>query len=259
MLYYESRIERRDQEFLTVLCAAMAEEPCYGYERLAIKLDVNDKKVQRVKQKFDLYPLRSKRMPRKARDRGLEPTQPNLIKNLVVLAPRTVYAGDFTYIKFQGSFVYLATVIDLFNREIVGWSIGTRHTARLVTAALEDAIRRTGTNPSIIHHDCGSEYLSKRYKRTLEAHQIRLSLSRKGAPWENGCQESYYAGLKEDMNEPDNFDDLGELIEEINLTINYYNKTRIHTALKMSPVEYFKRYENQKDKPSDKYILLKQA
>lgn len=223
------------------------QNPCYGTERISIAMSVSENKVRRIKQKFNLYPVQSKRKPKKRRDaQQAEALHPNLVKDLVVLTPRTVYASDFTYIKFGSKFVYLATVLDLHTREIVDWSIGSRHTASLVRRALVDAITRTGSTPKIIHSDQDSEYKSKLYTDFVKTSDIKISMSSKSSPWQNGFQESYYCGFKEDLGSISNVTDLGVLIEKIHQTINYYNKTRIHTALKMSPNSFYRQHQDRK-------------
>ena len=173
--------------------------PSYGTERIAIAMGRSENKVRRIKQKFNLYPVQSKRRPKRKRDCKAEAPYPNLVRDLTVIAPRTVYASDFTDIRFDRSFVYLATVIDLYTREIVGWKLGTRHTSEFVKAALVDAIHRTGCIPQIIHSDQGSEYQSYDYTTLVKSYDIKISMSRKASPWQNGFQESYYCGFKEDL------------------------------------------------------------
>lgn len=221
--------------------------PSYGTERIAIAMGRSENKVRRIKQKFNLYPVQSKRKPKRKRSCKVEAPYPNLIKDLTVIAPRTVYASDFTYIRFDRSFVYLATVIDLYTREIVGWKLGSRHTSELVKAALLDTIHRTGCAPRIIHSDQGSEYQSYDYTSLVKSYDIKISMSAKASPWQNGFQESYYCGFKEDLGAINGVNDLGVLAERIHHTINYYNKHRIHTALKMPPREFFKQSQKLRD------------
>jgi len=241
-LYYQGIREQKDREFATEVIEVMDQNPCYGTERLAIAISVSENKVRRIKQKFDLYPVQSKRRSKKKRDTSSnEATYPNLTKGLVTLKARTVYASDFTYLRFGSKFVYLATVLDLHTREIVGWNIGTRHTANLVKSALIDAITRTNNTPQIIHSDQGSEYKSRLYTNFAKANDIKISMSNKSSPWQNGFQESYYCGFKEDLGSISDISDLGVLIERIHQTINYYNKTRIHTALRMSPRSFYRQ------------------
>jgi putative transposase len=136
--------------------------------------------------------------------------------------------------------------MDLYTREIVGWNVSTKHTSELVINAFFDAVKTLGKMPKIIHTDQGSEYNCKEYTTLLEKLGIQISMSKKGSPWENGYQESYYDNFKTDLGlEFDRFSSLGELIEAIHQTIVYYNQTRIHTALKMSPAQ-FKHVYNQR-------------
>jgi putative transposase len=146
----------------------------------------------------------------------------------------------------MGGVVYLATFMDLYTREIVGWNVSTRHTQELIINAFFDAIKTLGRIPKIVHSDQGSEYQSKEYTTLMEKLGIQISMSKKGSPWENGYQESWYDNFKTDLGlEFDRFGSLGELIEAIHQTIVYYNQTRIHTKLKMSPVQ-FKHFYNQR-------------
>ena len=225
----------------------MKQHPAYGTERIALNLSVSKQKVHRIKQKFNLYPIKSKRKPKKKRDLGKDhSSHSNLIKDLTVIAPRTVYASDFTYIPFEGKFVYLATVIDLFTREIVGWQVSRRHTASMIKEALLDSIQRTGQTPDLIHSDQGSEYKSKEYQNFLKANQIKCSMSSKASPWQNDFQESFYGSFKEELDSTKEFENLGELIEAIHQTINYYNKDRIHTVLKISLAKFFQNHKKLK-------------
>lgn len=140
--------------------------------------------------------------------------------------------------------MYLATYMDLFTREIVGWSVSNKHTKELVLDALLSAFENTGYKlPKIVHTDQGSEYNCKEYTDFAKYLGITVSMSKKASPWENGYQESFYANFKTDLGlEFDRFDSIGELIEGIHQTINYHNNQRIHTTLKMSPVHFRQRY-----------------
>ena len=148
-----------------------------------------------------------------------------------------IYASDFTYIKFQGKWIYPATIIDLYTREIVGVAILTTHATQLVMNALLHSILQRSP-PRIIHSDQGSEYASKDYSSLVQNLGIQQSMSRAGCPWENGYQESFYKGFKQDLGDPNRFETLGELVAGIYRTINYYNCSRIHTSLGMSPLQF---------------------
>jgi putative transposase len=167
---------------------------------------------------------------------------PNYLMTEEPLGPGDIYASDFTYIKYHGKWVYVATVLDVFTREIVGVSILNTHATQLVINALGSAILHLAP-PRIIHSDQGSEYASKDYTILIQKLGIKQSMSAPGCPWENGYQESFYKGFKLDLGDPGRFETLGELVAAIYQTINYYNQRRIHSALKQPPRVFAQKYQ----------------
>jgi len=137
----------------------------------------------------------------------------------------------------MGMWVYVATVLELKTRRIVGWSVGLRHDSELVHRAVLDAFSKYPA-PPILHSDQGSEYLSYRLKDLCQKMEVTLSCSDKGSPWQNGFEERFYKTLKDELGPTNRFRDLAELYEGIAMTIYYYNHRHIHTALKMSPAAY---------------------
>jgi transposase InsO family protein len=111
----------------------------------------------------------------------------------------------------------------------------------LVINALLNAVNNHPA-AKMLHSDQGSEYLSKDYVELAQCLGIRLSMSHAGSPWENGYQESFYSQFKVDFGDPNRFDTLGEVVYEIYRTIHIYNNQRIHTALKMSPIQYANQF-----------------
>lgn len=188
---------------------------------------------------------------RKRRNERRDPTPyPNLIKGICPVVPGYIYVCDFTYIKYRQSFLYLATVMDLYTREIVGYEVSNRHTYRLTLNALLSAVNNGYQLPSIIHSDQGSEYNCKPYLNALQMLGLSISMSAKASPWENGYQEAFYHNFKTDLGlEFDRFDSTGELIEAIYQTISYYNTERIHLSLKMAPAQ-FRQLHQQKLLPA---------
>ncbi len=193
---------------------------------------------------YGIKPYKRKARWTKRRDLRRPPAPyANLIGGTCPIRPGTVLVGDFTHIVYMSKVFYLATYIDLYTREVVGWHVSAKHTKELVIEALLDAVKTLGKLPYIVHSDQGSEYTSKEYTSFLESFGIKISMSKKASPWENGYQESFYNNFKTDLGlEFDRFLELGQLVEAIHLTINYYNRQRIHTALKMSPVQFRQRY-----------------
>lgn len=147
------------------------------------------------------------------------------------------WAQDFTYLKFHGSWYYLAGVLDLKTRQIVGWRLGSNHSAELTYAAILDALSKHEP-PVILHSDQGSEYLSYKQQDLCAKMEIQLSASGRGKPWQNGFMERWFGGFKLEVGDYTKLKDISELHEAIALQIFYYNTKRIHTALKMSPAAY---------------------
>jgi putative transposase len=246
-LYYELKRPLADLKSKELIKKVMSDHPSYGHRRIALELKMNRKKILRVMRKFDLKPYRRRiKKPIKPEDIGKKPSiYLNLIKNIIPDKPNLVWVADFTYIKFQDKFIYLATIMDLFTREIAGFAISETHDHFMCLDALNMALRRTGITPKYHHSDQGSEYDSKDYIKKLNDNQIIISMSKKGSPWENSFQESFYSQFKLDLGYTSRFETLGELIEAIYMTIYYYNANRIHTSLKMSPNEFKKQFNQR--------------
>lgn len=225
----------------------MSEHPAYGSRRVALALGIGRAKAQRLMQRFGLIP-RIRRGFRLVKPDDLgrpEMRIPNILKALCPIRPNIVWAGDFTYFFFQDRFWHLATVIDVFTREIVGWHIANHHTTALIVEAFKDAARRTRTAPQYFHSDQGSEYVSGAYESLLAAHDTAPSQSRKSSPWQNGIQESFYSQFKLELGNARRFAHIGELIEAIHQQIAYYNTRRIHSTIKMPPAVFRNRHEQQ--------------
>ena len=249
-LYYQPKRPVTDEVTKLQIEHVMKAHPSYGHKRIAIELSMNHKKALRVMKLFNLKPMRRRvHPPPKTDDVGKAPSgYPNHIKYLCPICPNAVWVVDFTYFKYQGNWYYLATVMDLFTREIIGLALSRWHNKELVLMALDDAVKKQGVYPRYHHSDQGSEYYSAEYIIKLEKHGVAVSMSAKGCPWENGYQESFYSGFKLDFGDPDRFDSLGELVEAMHLAVYEYNERRIHTSLKMQPRKFRERYEQNKAK-----------
>jgi transposase InsO family protein len=229
------------------------EHPYYGVERLAIHLQWSEGKTRRIRNIAGVAAAKRSRNRSSKHVATPEVVAPsNALKIYADLKDynrpqdghsyaRMVSSGawvqDFTYLWFMGMWVYVATVLDLRTRRIVGWSMGLRHNTELVHTAILDALSKYPA-PPILHSDQGSEYLSYRLRDLCAKMEILLSCSDKSSPWQNGFKERFYGTLKDELGDLRRFKDIGELHEGIALTIYYYNHKRIHTALKMSPAAY---------------------
>jgi len=246
-LYYERKREEIDLELKRQIEAVMVDHKDYGHKRIAIELKMGHNRIRRVMKKYGLKPYRrrAKKWVKKNDLRKPAAGIPNLVEplleNKLLIKPNQVWCTDFTYIRFQGKFIYLATIIDLFTREIVGINISRFHNRFLVVGALEDAVIHYGV-PEIVHSDQGSEYDSVDFIAFVKIIGSKISMSEKASPWQNGHQESFFGHFKLEAGDLNRFETLGELIEYIYQQVYYYNHKRIHSVLKMTPSEKRKRH-----------------
>ena len=147
------------------------------------------------------------------------------------------WVQDFTFLKHDSAFCYLAVVMSLKTREIVGWRLGTSHSSELTHSALLDALSKHDS-PAILHSDQGSEYLSHRHQLLCQRMEIQLSASNRASPWQNGFMERWFGNLKKEFGKVSRYDDLSQLHEALALYIHYYNTKRIHLSLKTTPAAY---------------------
>lgn len=234
------------------LRATHEQHPFYGTRRLALHLGWNRKKARRVMLLANIsVPTPSKK--RRYRGGKAEINAPlNILHRYAKfrneLRPQdgmdyadmvnaSAWAQDFTYLWFERSMHYLAVVLDLKTRQVVGWRLGLRHSSELTHEALLDALSKHHP-PNILHSDQGSEYLSYKHQLTCERMEIQLSASNKASPWQNGFMERWFGSFKREFGALNQYKDLAQLHEAIALHIHYYNTKRIHSALGMSPTAY---------------------
>lgn len=170
------------------------------------------------------------------------PISPNLLnRDFSPATPNQAYVGDITYIPTQEGWLYLATVIDLFSRQVVGWAIDKRMTASLVNQALSMAIwKRKPARGLIWHSDRGSQYASISHRKLIKAHGIRQSMSRKANCWDNAVAESFFHTFKVELTHHEQFKTREEAKQATFEYIEvYYNRVRMHSANDyLSPVAY---------------------
>ena len=241
MLYYKHRQPDKDWILKQQIELTLREFPSYGHKRLAMHLKINRKRVLRVMKLFGIKPFRRRGKKYRKVKKEYSFQFPNLLLTNCPIYPNHIWVSDFTYINFKKRTVYLATVLDLFTKEVVGFSVLLNHSSGLVMNALLSAVSNHPT-PEIAHSDQGSEYASKDYVVLQNNLDIQPSMSQKGCPWENGYQESFYSQFKVDLGDPNRFNHLGELVWARYKTIHNYNNTRIQTSLKMPPAEFAKRH-----------------
>ena len=170
------------------------------------------------------------------------PIAANLLdRQFIAEQPDLKYVGDITYIYTQEGWLYLAVVIDLFSRQVVGWSMSERMQAKLVNDALLMAIWKRKPGKGLIWHtDRGSQYASDSHRALLNEHGIIQSMSRKGNCWDNAVSESFFHSLKTELIHHQRYETRGEAKQDIFEYIEvFYNRERIHSANNyLSPVDY---------------------
>jgi transposase InsO family protein len=234
--YYRPKKPDKDWALKCQIEEVLRVHPSYGSRRISIHLNMNRKPVKRVMNIFGIKAYR-RRGKKYKKTKNIKVIYPNILITEFPCCPNHIWVTDFTYIPFQGKTVYMATVLDLFTRKVVGLSVYTTHATQLVISALMSALANN-PRPDIFHSDNGSEYNSEIFVNALKTIGSIISRSAPGCPWENGYQESFYSQFKIDLGDPSRFKTLGELVFEIYQTIYTYNNTRIHSALKMSPLQF---------------------
>jgi transposase InsO family protein len=243
-IYYKPKLPDKDLILKKQIEEVLVEHKAYGHKRIALHLGINKKRVLRVMKLFDLSPIRTIKVPVKNKDlKQEEVDNDNLLNDLTINAPSQAWASDFTYLPyFNNKFLYLATIIDCYTKEIIAWNLSVRHSAKFIIEALNEAINKR-KSPAIFHSDQGSEYKSKNLSKILKANKIKLSMSKKSSPWQNGFQESFYGKFKLELGHPKCYETVGELMEAIAGQIYYYNNKRIHTTIKCPPTVFYQRFQ----------------
>jgi len=164
--------------------------PYYGYRRITAQLhrentNINHKRVLKMMRHLGIQARIKRRYVTTTNSRHNHRIYPNLIKDFLTTGINQVWCSDITYISIRFGFVYLAVIIDIYSRKIVGYAIGKSLSPRLAIAALNMAIASRKTDKLIHHSDQGIQYTCKDYIKTLKDHGIRISMSGKGNPYDN--------------------------------------------------------------------------
>jgi len=239
--------ELKDLEVKEWIDGVHIQFPVYGYRKLHEELVrrgalINEKKIRRIQAKFGLFATQVRKWIKTTDSKHKLKKYPNLISPATLLTNiNQVWVSDITYVRILSGFIFVAIVLDLFSRRVVGWAISKRINAELATAALRMAIETRKPDPGCTHHsDQGIQYCSGEYIKLLEEWKFQISMSRKGNPYDNAWAESFMRILKYEeiyLAEYETYEDvvnrLPHFIEEI------YNRKRIHSSIGyLTPVEF---------------------
>jgi len=250
--FYRSRMPRLaspvEMEIRDEMQKIALESAVYGYRRITAELQrrgfaINHKRVLRMMREDNLLCVRRRRFVVTTDSRHNLPIYPNLAGQMTPTSVNQLWVADITYIRLRTEFVYLAVVLDAFSRRVIGWALGRTLEAKLAVTALHTALTERKPQPGLVHHsDRGIQYASQEYTDMLKQHKARISMSRKGNPYDNAACESFMKTLKYEevyRNEYRDFQEaranIGEFLERV------YNEKRLHSALGYVPPAEFEQ------------------
>jgi putative transposase len=201
-------------------------------------------RVARLRRNAGIEAQRKRRFRLTVEHQFTAPPAPNLIqRQFRVAQPNRVWVGDMTFVRTRAGFLYVAVLVDLYARRVVGWSMGARQDVELVLGALGMALEQRRPDNGLIHHsDQGSVYASRSYRDKLQAHGILASMSAKGNAYDNAVAESFFSNLKNELVHHRDFANRDEARSEIFDYIElFYNRKRLHQTLGYQTPEAFER------------------
>ena len=203
---------------------------------------VSEKTVAKVMRTEGIVARRKRRHKVTTDSRHTDRIAENLLqRDFVTAAPNQVWVTDVTAIWSTTGWVYLAAILDLYSRRVVGWATSEHNDTELALAALNLAIEQRNPPSGMIHHsDRGSPYGSYEYREVLDAHGMVPSMSRKGDCWDNAVPESFFASIKTERTEGTWYADYAAVTRDVaDYVERFYNPKRLHSTLGyVSPIEY---------------------
>jgi len=269
--YYRPKRSRQEREKADAnlrgkIEFVQVEYRCWGYRTVRAHLtrhyglEVNHKRIRRVMHKFDLLRRIKRRFIRTTDSKHKFRVYPNLLKGREVTGLNQVWVADITYIRILTGFVFLAVILDVFSRRVVGWALSKLIDHRLTLAALRMAIQLRTPAPGTIHHsDRGVQYACTDYIEVLKQEKFQISMSASGQPYDNAYAESFMKTLKYEEVQLEEYVDFPDVVERVPQFIEaVYNRKRVHSGINYLPPEEFETIlQDEKRKQKLGQITLK--
>lgn len=224
------------------------EWPCYGYRRITAELhrqgvEANHKRVLRLMREDNLLCLRKRRFISTTDSRHSLLIYPNLVPELTLSSINQLWVADITYIRLLREFVYLAVILDAYSRRCIGWALEPYLDAELAVEALRMALATRRVEPGLVHHsDRGVQYASSVYTELLKEQGIRISMSRRGNPYDNARAERFMRTLKYEEAYLFEYETMAEARARISHFLeDVYNQKRLHSAIGYLPPAEFEQ------------------
>ena len=248
-----ARARTNEQLLSRVRSSFLASDRTYGARRvwhdlLADGVSCGRHRIERLMRQAALRARpRRRRVPSDTGVRSTTAVAPNVLdRTFTAAAANRKWVADFTYLWTAEGWLYVAAVVDLFSRRVVGWSMRATMTTQLVTDALVMAIWRRGTPEAVLHHsDRGSQYTSEPFQRLLADHGVTCSMSRAGNVWDNAAMESFFSSLKTERTASKTYRTRDQAKADVfDYIERFYNPTRRHSTLGyLSPMEFERQAE----------------
>ena len=254
-----SKRSREDKELVEQIRAGQSKHRGrYGRRRMAPEISevrgqkVNEKRVARLMREHGLQSHKRRRFRVVTTDsKHVHPIAPNVLKrDFEASAPNKKWLADMTYVPTDEGWLYVALVLDLYARKLVGWAMSETMPQELTLSALDVALGWREPDAGLVHHsDRGSQYAANDYRKKLKARGITVSMSRKGDCWDNAPMESANGTLKVECVHDAHFETREQARLAIVEYIGYYNTERRHSSLGyVAPAEFERRWRAESDK-----------
>ena len=220
---------------------------------------VGERKLRRVMKKYDLQAKIKRAFVHTTDSNHSHQVYPNLLPGRTVMGLNEVWTADLTYVRIGNGFVYLAIILDLYSRRVIGWNISKRIDGDLAVGALEMAVNQRNPGEGCIHHsDRGVQYLCEKYVAILEGRGFWISNSAKGNPYDNSWTESFMKTLKQEEVYLADYETYLDVIENLPRFIEaVYNEKRVHSGIEyLTPNELEKRVRKDPSNPENRRFDL---